>query len=195
MSEPINPEEISVQNERSLATLVRAIVRSQGRFSLILVRCNYAHLQEEIIEQLRQNSQLQILEITLDKSAKNLYSIIHAQLATDRLSVTDAIMVLGLQSVTAIDDLLISINRVRDDFPQSFSFPVVFWINDLVLQKFIKLAPDFYTYAGVPIKFAISTTDLIEVLKKSRWVICENIRNRWRQIFRQYCIKYRNGCG
>ncbi|MFQ4164768.1 nSTAND1 domain-containing NTPase, partial [Scytonema millei] len=166
MSEPINPEEISVQNERSLATLVRAIVRSQGRFSLILVRCNYAHLQEEIIEQLRQNSQLQILEITLDKSAKNLYSIIHAQLATDRLSVTDAIMVLGLQSVTAIDDLLISINRVRDDFPQSFSFPVVFWINDLVLQKFIKLAPDFYTYAGVPIKFAISTTDLIEVLKK-----------------------------
>jgi tetratricopeptide (TPR) repeat protein len=165
MSEPINPEEISVQNERSLATLIRAIARSQGRFSLILVRCNYAHLQGQILEQLRQQSQLQILEITLDKSATNLYSIIQAHLA-DKLSVIDAVMVLGLQSVTAIDDLLISINRVRDDFPQSFSFPVVFWINDLVLQKFVKLAPDFYTYAGVPIKFSISTTELILVLQK-----------------------------
>ncbi|KYC39778.1 hypothetical protein WA1_29945 [Scytonema hofmannii PCC 7110] len=166
MSEPINPEEISVQNERSLATLVRAIARSQGRFSLILVRCNYAHLQEQILEQLRQNPELQVLEVTLDKSATNLYSIIQEKLTIDRLSVTNAIMVLGLQSVTAIDDLLISMNRVRDDFPQSFSFPVVFWINDLVLQKFIKLAPDFYTYAGVPIRFAISNTDLIQVLQK-----------------------------
>ncbi|WP_407892402.1 AAA family ATPase, partial [Scytonema sp. NUACC26] len=166
MSEPINLEEISVQNERSLVTLIRAIARSQGRFSLILVRCNYVHLQEQILEQLRQNSQLQILEITLDKSATNLYLIIQAHLAKDKSSVTDAIMVLGLQSVTAIDDLLISINRVRDDFPQSLSFPVVIWINDLVLQKFVKLAPDFYTYAGVPIKFAISTSELIQVLQK-----------------------------
>ncbi|GAB1538974.1 hypothetical protein NUACC21_16390 [Scytonema sp. NUACC21] len=170
MSEPINSEEISVQNERSLATLIRAIVRSQGRFALILVRCNYAHLQERILEELRQNPQLHILEITLDKSATNLYSIIQAKLATDGLSlpssVANAIMVMGLQSVTRIDDVLISMNRVRDDFPQNFSFPVVIWINDLVLQKFIKLAPDFYTYAGVPIKFAISTTELIQVLQK-----------------------------
>ncbi|MUG95386.1 hypothetical protein F7734_24680 [Scytonema sp. UIC 10036] len=172
MSEPINTEEISVQNERSLATLVRAIVRSQGRFSLILVRCNYAHLQEQILEKLRQNPQLEILEINLDKSATNLYSIIQEKLAKDGLdvplSIANTIIVSGLQSVTRIDDLLISINRVRDDFPQSFSFPVVFWINDLVLQKFIKLAPDFYTYAGVPIKFAISTTELIQVLQKKQ---------------------------
>jgi tetratricopeptide (TPR) repeat protein len=146
-----------------LSTLIRALTRSQGRFSLIFVRCNYPNLQQPILEELRQRSQLQIQEITLDKSVTNLYTNIQAELSPQQ---PNAVIVLGLESVTALDDLLISMNRVRNDFLQSFSFPLVFWINDLVLQKFVKLAPDVYTYAAVPIKFTIATAELVNFLKK-----------------------------
>ncbi|MEH2319147.1 nSTAND1 domain-containing NTPase, partial [Nostoc sp.] len=167
MNEPIYPEEdIILQNERSLSTLIRAIAHSQNRFSLILVRCNYTYLREQILEELRQRSKLQISEIIPDKSETNFYATITTTV-TDNLSATSvpkALIVSGLECVTALDDLLISMNRVRNDF-LSFSFPFVFWINDAVLQKFIKLAPDFYSYAGVPIKFAPVTNELVDFLQ------------------------------
>ena len=168
MSEPTHPEEdIILQNERSLSILIRASAHSQNRFSLILVRCNYTCLREQILKELQQRSELQIREIPLDKSETNLYTTIMTTNVTDDLSATSvpkAVMVSGLECVTALDDLLISMNRVRNDF-LSFSFPLVFWINDAVLQKFIKLAPDFYTYAGVPIKFAPATNELVHFLQ------------------------------
>ena len=161
MSESSHPEDVTAQNERSLSTLMRAITRSQGRFSLILVRCNYTSVREEILAELRRGK-LQIREITLEKSTANLYLTIQ----TAGLQQPNAVMVLGLESVTALDDLLISLNRVRDDFRQSCSFPLVLWVNDLVLQKFVKLAPDFYSYAGVPINLAIATNELVKFLRQ-----------------------------
>ncbi len=161
MSESSRPEDVTAQNERSLRTLIRAITRSQGRFSLILVRCNYASVRERILAELRR-CQLQIREITLDKSTTNLYLTIQKT----GLQQPNALMVLGLESVTALDDLLTSLNRVRDDFRQSCPFPLVLWINDLVLQKFVKFAPDFYSYAGVPIQLAIATDELVKFLQQ-----------------------------
>ncbi|MGF1960466.1 MAG: hypothetical protein RMX99_013295 [Aulosira sp. DedVER01a] len=161
MSEPINPDDVTTQNERSLTTLIRAIVNAQGRFSLILVRCNYGGIQEQILAQVRERSGLDILAINLQNSSGNLYSIM-----TDAIGNTqpNAVMIFGLESVRNLDDFLVSINRLRDDFLHDFPFPLVLWINDLVLQKLIKLAPDFYTYAAVPIRFAIASQELFNFL-------------------------------
>lgn len=46
-------EDARIYNERSLKALLRAIALSKGTFSLILVRCNYYQLREEIVQQLR----------------------------------------------------------------------------------------------------------------------------------------------
>lgn len=178
MSEPTRSEEdIISQNERSLSTLKRAIAHSQNRFSLILVRCNYTFLRKQILEELRQRSELQIKEIIPDESETNLYATITITAVRD-ISATSVsvVMVSELECVTALDDLLISMNRVRNDF-LSFSFPLVFWINDAVLQKFIRLAPDFYTYAGVSIKFAPATNELVDFLQHEADSLFTNILN------------------
>ena len=156
-----NPDDVTAQNERSLSTLVRAIVNAQGRFSLILVRCNYGGIQEQILAQVRQRSGLDILAINLQHSARNLYSIMTDEIGNNQ---PNAVMIFGLESVRNLDDFLVLINRLRNDFLQDFPFPMVLWINDLVLQKLIRLAPDFYTYAAVPIRFAIATSELLNFL-------------------------------
>ncbi|BAY12459.1 nSTAND1 domain-containing NTPase [Calothrix sp. NIES-2098] len=163
MSESLNPDDVTAQNERSLSTLIRAIVNAQGRFSLILVRCNYGGIQEQILAEVRQRSGLDILAINLQNSSGNLYSIMTAEIGKTQ---PNAVMIFGLESVGNLDDFLVSINRLRDDFLHDFPFPLVLWINDLVLQKLIKLAPDFYSYAPVPIRFAIATQELFNFLHK-----------------------------
>ena len=163
MSESNHEEDIRIQNERSLAKLVRAINLSLGRFSLIVVRCNYGVIKPQILEELRQDSGLQIQEVSLDSSVTNLYGVLQTEIGS---SLPDVVMVSGFESVGLLDDLLISMNQGRDNFSRAFPFPLVLWINDWVLQKFVRLAPDYYSYAGVPIQFAIATDELLEFLQE-----------------------------
>ena len=65
MSNQREPENLAFDNERSLQTLVRTITLSQGGFSLILLRCNYADLGQRMVERLHQLSPVHIHEITI----------------------------------------------------------------------------------------------------------------------------------
>ncbi len=163
MNESQQPEEIQIKNARSLKTLVRAIAISQGRFTLILVQCNYADLRSQILKQLQSQNLGDVREIFLPQSANKLDAIIAAEVGEDR---PNAVMVLGLESVSAIDDLLSVTNQARDKFRYNFSFPLVWWVNDDLLTKLIRLAPDLYSWAGVPIKFDSTTNQLIELLQQ-----------------------------
>ncbi|WP_199321135.1 AAA family ATPase [Microcoleus sp. FACHB-831] len=166
------PEDVAVRNERSLKTLQRAIALSQGRFSLILVRCNYTSLRERMRSQLQEHSDIEIRSLFLHQESKTLYSTIKAEIGEEEIA---ALMVFGLESVTAIDDLLTSTNQVRDEFRKIFSFPIVLWVNDEVLQKMVKLARDFHTWASAPIQFAIAADELNEFLKQQADLIFSKV--------------------
>ncbi|MBE9127148.1 MULTISPECIES: hypothetical protein [unclassified Coleofasciculus] len=77
-----------------------------------------------------------------------------------------ALMITGLESVEALDDLLTSTNQVRDEFRKRLPFPLVLWVNDEVLQKLVRFAPDFSSWAATPIKFEIATDELIDFLRQ-----------------------------
>ncbi|HEY9833612.1 MAG TPA: hypothetical protein V6D26_23875 [Stenomitos sp.] len=156
-------EEIIVENEEALQTLIRAITLSQGEFSLILVRCNYAHLREQIVQQLREQCPIKIYELVLDESVKTLYTSIEKSLKGEKL---DALMVLGLESVNPIERVIVATNQVREEFRKNFPFPIVLWVNDEALQKFIRLAPDFDSWTTT-IEFAIATNELIDTLNQN----------------------------
>ncbi|BAY33868.1 WD-40 repeat-containing protein [Nostoc carneum NIES-2107] len=180
MNKPNHQDDVIVQHERSLTTLSRAITHAQGRFTLILVRCNYASLQEQILAELRQRSGLEILAINLRASSHSLYSTMTATIGSPH---PNAVIVFGIESLQNVDDFLVSLNRLRDDFLHNFPFPLVLWINDFVQQKLIKLAPDFYSYAPVPIRFAIATEELFpflpqeaeEIFRKITYQLCMNM--------------------
>ena len=158
------PEDAIAENNRSLNTLMRALSLSHGEFSLVLVNCNYVRLREQILSQVRQISTVKSRELMLADSTATLYTTIQAELGNEQ---PDALMIFGLESIPAIETLLTSTNQVRDEFRKNFPFPLVLWIDDKLLQKLVRFAPDFTSWAATPIKFVISTEELIESLRQN----------------------------
>lgn len=157
-------KEVAASNERSLSTLARAITFSEGNFALILVRCNYEVCKEQMWRRLQTFARVTISELVLRKSIKSLYTPIVAALAGQQ---TSALVVFGLESVTAIDQVLISTNQVRDEFRKTLTLPIVLWVTDEVLQKLTRFSPDFKSWAATSIKFELSTERLLALWQQT----------------------------
>lgn len=151
MADPHQPDYIAAYNEQSLRTLVRALHLSpKGEFSLILVRCNQVSLREQMTHRLRELSQLPIQELVLPASVKTLYTSIKTELGDEQ---PQALMIFGLESVKALDEVLTSANLVRPEFRKSFPFPLVLWVNDEIWPKLMRLVPDLTNWSAPSIKF------------------------------------------
>lgn len=155
-------ENIAVHNQRSLKTLTRAIEMGRGKFSLIVVRCNYESLQEQILQLVRERSPREIENFLVPQSAISLYRTIKEYLGDKS---PDALMVLGLESIKSLELLLQSANRLRDRF-RNFSFPIVLWLTYRGLQKLMEQSPDFNSFASAPIRFYLPDTELKALIFK-----------------------------
>ncbi|MCT7984075.1 hypothetical protein NG796_12280 [Laspinema sp. A4] len=165
------PEDVAAYNERSLNTLSRAIALSAEQFAIILVRCNYRHLQTEMLQRLRERCPVSVAEIHLPPLSTTLLGKMIEEFG--ELPSLPGVMVLGLESAVAIDELLISIDLVRDEFRKQFPFPLVFWVTDDLLHRITQFAPNFKSWAGPSIKFEIPTPQLIQRLRET----AENLFN------------------
>ncbi len=164
MREQDQLEEVAASNERSLLTLTRAITLSQGQFSLILVRCNYEQCKKQMWHRLQELTSAPLRELDLQASIKTLFTTILSATAGEQ---TFAMSVFGLESVTAIDQVLISTNQVRDEFRRRLTFPLVLWVTDEVLQKLTRFAPDFKSWAATSIKFEVTTAQLLTLWRQT----------------------------
>lgn len=167
MTDILKLQQTASYNERSLKTLVRSIAMSQQQFSLILVRCNYEQLRQRWAQRLREMSPVPIQDIVLPASVKTLYTNLVANTlpsGSSAVGSASALMVFGLETVVAIDELMASTNQVRDEFRKNFSCPVVLWVTDDIVTKMIRLAPDFKSWAAATIKFEMAVDELIEFL-------------------------------
>jgi WD40 repeat protein len=169
------------ENQRSVQRLIRAIALSKGQFALILVRCNYGQLCEQMLENLRSlTKDIYLREVFLSTSITALHATIVSELCLDNPAViTDclpsAVMVFGLETVTALEDLLIGINQARDIYADSFPFPVILWLKDEVATLLSRLAPDFKSWAATTIKFEMAKEDLIALIKQQTESLFANI--------------------
>ncbi len=155
-------DEASQLNADSLKSLIRVIERFTGDFSLILAHCNYPLVQQHILQQLHQQCPVEIGEIILEPSAQTLFHTIIKSIGTQE---PQALMVLGLESVVALDCLLNATNQVREEF-RDFKFPLVLWVTDEVLQKLIRLIPDFHSWS-TSVQFTSSTPDLLKLIEQT----------------------------
>jgi len=156
-------DESTIDNQEALEELIWAIEASEGRFYIMLARCNYAYLQDRLIQQAQDQCALDIRVIQLKQSDRTLYSTICAQLGQEKPA---ALMVSGLATVDNLDDMLRATNQVREEFRKNFSFPVILWINDAVHVKFLRIAPDFESWTTTT-RFAIPTDELVNVLQQN----------------------------
>jgi WD40 repeat protein/tetratricopeptide (TPR) repeat protein len=151
----------TANNQKSLDSLVRAISMSKGQFKLILLRCNYIKLRHKMLKKLRELCSIKIREIDLNKSTKQLHSTIREKLGEEQ---PEALMVLGLELVIDIDELLISLNQVREELSKNFQFPLILWVNDKIVNKLIRLAPDLENWTTI-FEFTSSDDELLNIIK------------------------------
>jgi hypothetical protein len=162
MKQPERARYAVAYNQKSLQTLLRAIELSQGQFSLILVRCNYEALREFLVRQLRERCPFEMREIALNESVRSLSHRLLSEPCQERAQV---FMVFGLESVIALDRVLASANLIRDALPKNFPLPILLWVNDEVLKKLIRSAPDLESWSTT-VEFALPTQDLTDSLRQ-----------------------------
>ncbi|MEG4286567.1 hypothetical protein QUB68_25895, partial [Microcoleus sp. A006_D1] len=167
-------EDIAAENERSLSTLVRTIARFQGSFSLTIVGCNYASLRSAILDKLRDRSTVEYQVLVLEPGTRTLYQTIFDAVQEQP---PKALIVVGIESVVAIDDLLAGANRARDQFKQDLAFPLILWVTDAVLAKFSRSANDLKSWAPPPIQFSIPPDDLMNLLRQKADQAFANVDN------------------
>ena len=166
-SKPENEEhsdvtDIAIYNESALDDLAWSIEASAGKFKLLLARCNYTQVRSQLIAKLRLMLNLKWREIKLRETDTTLLTKIQQDLATNNH--TDALLITGLEFVENIDHLITTTNQVREEFRKNFQFPLVLWVNDEILTKILRLAPDFESWA--------TTTEFIitpNTLRRQLW--------------------------
>ena len=154
--------EVDNYNEQSIAALARTIQLFQDNFALILARCNYSDLKEQIMEKLRDIIPFEISEVTIEKSTTSLYNSIQDQINNSHHNV---LVIFGLESAENIDQIITSSNYVREEFRNSFAFPIILWVTDDILIKLIQIAPDFESWTTT-FKFEFSINELILLIEK-----------------------------
>ncbi|MEH1840467.1 MAG: hypothetical protein V7L20_17300 [Nostoc sp.] len=158
------------ENQHTLQRLIRAIALSKGQFALILVRCNYRQLREQMLENIRSiTKDIYIREIILHPSTTSLHNTIVSELSLDNPAVlTDclpsSVMIFGIESTINLENLLTGINQARDIYAVTFPFPVVLWLQDDVASLLSRLAPDFKSWAATTIKFEMAKADLTALI-------------------------------
>jgi hypothetical protein len=148
----VNSQDSMKDTYSAIRRLTRAIALSDGQFSLLLACCNSIGKQQQVLSLLEEFSTANIQEICIPEEAQTLYTTIATQLDC---SEPEALVVSGLESVAAINQLIISTNLMRDEFPKHFQFPLILWVNDEILRKLVWLAPDLKDWAASTIRFDV----------------------------------------
>jgi WD40 repeat protein/tetratricopeptide (TPR) repeat protein len=179
MTSSYKPEDIAVYNERALTRLAWAIEASEGQFSIFLAHCNYGKSRTQLAKRLQEICSTQIRVVALPETARTLYTTLLDALGDEQ---PGAVMVLGLESVSDLEQVLVATNQVREEFRKKFPFPLVLWVNDEVLEKLIRLAPDFENWTTTT-EFAVATETLKDDLRQRADDLFEKILDLGADLF------------
>ncbi|MDB9527310.1 hypothetical protein PN498_15020 [Oscillatoria sp. CS-180] len=156
-----NLSPLSSSNQDSLRSLIRSIERSQGIFSLILARCNYRSLRDRVQTLLKTQVQVPLQEVNLTPQTQSLYTAIRHTLGDDP---PIALVINGLETVENLDCLLRVANQTREEFRNNLPCPLVIWVTDDILNRLIRNATDFESWASVTIEFESDLTALTQFI-------------------------------
>ena len=159
-------------NNDTLDDIIWSIEASPGEFSLGLAMCNYPELRDRLIESLQEKCSLDIRTVALRPDVIRLSDALSKAVGEDS---PDALTVSGFESLVRLGDVLAGANLSRDRFREKFQFPLVLWMDDAVLRKLGRIAPDFENWAGIPSRFEPSDDELLDMLVRNAEALFDEI--------------------
>ena len=168
------------QNEvELLSELTFALEISQGNFRLFLASCNNQTQRRRLMEKLQTSFSGDLATLEVDASVEKLYTTIGQHLGEQQ---PDGLMVWGLESNRNIDQLLVSMELVREEFKNNYQFPILLWIDQEISRKFIRLIPDFESCTSLTV-FETTTPELRDFIQQTSESVYQKILESGEGIF------------
>jgi WD40 repeat protein len=160
----INVDQSMQENEAGLKKLAWALEASQGKFKLLIARCNYGWWRSHLIKYLQailetKNIHLDVLELQVED--RNLLHRIEQDFGENQ---PVALTVVGLENLENLELFLVALNQLRDNFHLKCPFPLLIWLNDDIYQQLVKIAPDFESWSTTR-QFLLHQADLLNFLE------------------------------
>ncbi|MBP0021434.1 MAG: hypothetical protein J7647_28250 [Cyanobacteria bacterium SBLK] len=130
-------------------------------FNIIVARCNSANLRQRLEKRLRSLCELKICSVELDPGITRLYGTLQSQVSQNQPQV---LMVSGFEYLENLESILTGVNLIREEFPKKLPLPMVWWVNDKVMAKIKRVAPDLESWM-ITVEFELSDEDLIDFIQ------------------------------
>ena len=141
------------KRNKELNKLKWELVQSKGEFNIYIAHCNYPDLRNEVNEAINKDYAGTVCLLEINKAyKKSLYEKAKESLSNDNF---ELLIIYGLEELIYIDSVLTITNKSRNEFT-NLKIPIILWVTDEVIQKIIRLAPDFEDWAN----FSYFTFDL-----------------------------------
>ena len=155
----LSEADISPQNQDVLLQIASLIRLAEG-FRLGFVKCNQPVQCRQMAARLKEMlaGEANIITVELKEPVPSLRRAILQALESDKSDNVEkkAIMVFGFEHsvpsegpALALDEL----NQSRENFPKSFSDPVLIWLPDYALTRLAREAPDFWGWRSGVFEF------------------------------------------
>jgi len=153
-------EDISPQNHDVLLQIA-SLIRLAESFRLGFVKCNQPFQSRQMAARLKEMlaDEANIIIVELKEPVSSLRRAVLQALGADKAGYVGkkVVMVLGFEhsvpsegSAPALDEL----NQSRENFPKSFSGPVLIWLPDYALTRLAREAPDFWGWRSGVFEFS-----------------------------------------
>ncbi|NJK39399.1 MAG: hypothetical protein HC835_19955 [Oscillatoriales cyanobacterium RM2_1_1] len=159
--------ELTPQHQTTLEQLAWGLEMgaAEAEFSLLFAYCNSTALRQQLIQKLREICSIPIQEIVLKPETTQLLTAIQTELGEQS---PQALMVTGFEHAQNLEQLLVTANRVREEFRKQFPFPIVFWVSDRIQNQFFTIARDLESWAsGTTLEFQVSTSESAAIIQQA----------------------------
>ena len=118
------------------------ILKYSNHFRLYLALCNDDSFIQESHNIILNEYNDRVLWLSFPYDNRFLFSFLENTIDSSKVTVVN-----GLKDNIDIDTVLVTMNVIRETF-YKFNLPIILWVDESIMAKCIKIAPDFYNCSG-----------------------------------------------
>jgi len=118
------------------------ILKYSNRFQLYLALCNDDSFIQESHNIILNEYNKSVQWLSFPSDNRFLFSFLENNINCSKVTIVN-----GLKDNLNIDTVLATMNVIRETF-YKFNLPIILWVDESIMAKFIKVAPDFYNCSG-----------------------------------------------
>jgi hypothetical protein len=115
------------------------ILKHSNSFRLYLALCNDDSFIQESHNIILNEYNKSVQWLSFPSDNRFLFSFLENNIDCSKVTIVN-----GLKDNLDIETVLVTMNVIRETF-YKFNLPIILWVDESIMGKFIKIAPDFYS--------------------------------------------------